>query len=174
MDCKDIKEHMIDYLGGTIAGELRCAVEEHLRVCEKCRLLAKDLERTASLVRMLDPVPVPAGFEKRLSQRIVAHQSASSLWHSISSAIIAIGQSLLVKPVGRRILRPAIAMLLLCALIGGSLFLLLSSNNRVDATDRAFIEVCREQHMSFAAANPLADESALLLKERMSQMSDNL
>jgi hypothetical protein len=72
-------------------------------------------------------------------------------------------------------MRPALAAVLLAAMVGTS-FMLNSYGtygNR-NSTDFAYIDAVRQQHVTFASANPLSDESALILSDRMKGTSGTL
>lgn len=174
MDCKGLKENIIDYMSGTLNIELTSAVEEHLKVCRACRDIARDFEKTESLVRSLEKVPVPAGFDKRLRRRLAACQRDSAHRRLLDGFQQSLKEIFSMVRMRSLLLRPTVVGVLLCLLVSGSIFLFFGGSNRVEATDRAFIEVCQEQHVSFAAGNPLADESAVILKDRVLEIYDQL
>jgi hypothetical protein len=72
MKCEDISKELIAYLDRRSNSADRREIEEHLLVCESCRMRAEEFRK---LFGILDEVPVhePSfGFDARLRQRIAA------------------------------------------------------------------------------------------------------
>ena len=176
MNCKQFSECIGDYVNRTL-GENTADAKAHLSTCAQCAALAKEMEDTSLLVRSLDRMSTPAGFEERLKARLASSVAPSGARGRILNRIRAIGKTLLGTPTHERrlLFRPVLATLLLCIIIAGSVFMFIRGQ-RVGApdTDWAYIETCREQHASFAATDPLADESAVILKERAHELNEGL
>lgn len=173
MNCKEFSKYIGDYVNRTLSEEVAASAEEHLSACVQCASLARELERTSHLVRSLERVCAPAGFEERLKARL-ASQGVPSGAAGVGSAarrwLAAIGRAFIGMPArGHRLaLRPVLAGIVLCAIIAGSVFMLGRGRpSDARAMDWGYIETCQEQHASFAVANPLADESAVILSERV-------
>jgi len=180
MNCKQFSKVMGEYVNRTLGEEIASGAEAHLKDCAKCASLVRELENTSRLVRSLEREAVPAGFEARLKARL-ASPRVSEMPSGAGSVILgwlrAIGRTFSGAPGHgwRLVLRPALAGLILCAIIAGSLFMVGRGqySEEVD-TDWGYIETCRDQHASFAAANPLADESAVILRERARDLAEKL
>jgi len=70
LDCKHVWAQISDYIDGTVAPELREAVEKHLAHCRHC---AAVLDSTRNiLVLMADDrtFELPVGFSERLHDRL--------------------------------------------------------------------------------------------------------
>jgi len=175
MNCKQFAKYITDYVDGSIDRDVAGGVEMHLSTCAGCAKLVRELAYTSSLVRSLDREPAPEGFERRLKARMAAqrHNAAHrSVWsrlvHSLTEAFASIR-------VRRIALKPAVAAFLLCAIVVGSAFMLVRGTYfGPPDMDWEYIETCQEQHASFASANPLADDSAIILKERARALEDQL
>jgi len=68
--CEQVWREVSNYLEGDIAPELRAAVDEHARTCQRCRTV---LEGTRNLVQIYGDermVEVPLGFSHRLHRKL--------------------------------------------------------------------------------------------------------
>ncbi|MGB9586971.1 MAG: hypothetical protein ACPL7O_02205, partial [Armatimonadota bacterium] len=65
-----------------------------------------------------------------------------------------------------RVPRLVVVSLLLFLVVVGSMVVNQARYSSETVIDWAYIEMCRDQHASFASANPLADNAAILLRER--------
>ncbi|MCL6519648.1 MAG: zf-HC2 domain-containing protein [Armatimonadetes bacterium] len=171
MNCRRIRKNIIDYMSGTLSKEKTERIKEHLLSCAECSQLIAELEATSHLVRSLDRAKAPAGFESRLQTRIAFQQSVKTNRNPIRRFARDFARAFI--GMRRLSLRPVIAGILFCIMLGVSILMIIN-NNVAQATDQAFISVCQEQHISFAAANPLADDSAVLLKDRASDLANEL
>lgn len=164
MNCKQFAKYITDYVDGTLEKGVAGEMESHMSLCRDCRSLVTELENTSSLIRSLDRLAAPEGFETRLRSRI--------------ASVPALGAKKAVRGIlfGRPyVLRPVFAALVVCLLIAGSV-LTLTHKAQVGrtATDWDYIEKCRSEHATFASANPLADDSAIILGERARDLADQL
>lgn len=180
MNCKQFSKLMGDYVNRTLSEDVAENAEIHLSLCAKCASMVKELEHTSEFVRSLERASTPAGFEERLKARLAAHRASESSVTSgtgIWGGLRAIGTRLRELPAhGHRLgLRPALVGLLLCVIVAGSIFMLAQGQhpNGVE-TDWGYIETCQDQHALFAGSNPLADESAVILRERAREMGEAL
>jgi anti-sigma factor RsiW len=69
MRCNQIDEKLSAYLDGEITSEDGRLVEEHLAICQECRLKVSDLTKTRELVQGLDRIDPPSW----LAQKVMAH-----------------------------------------------------------------------------------------------------
>lgn len=177
MNCKEFSKVLGEYVNRTL-GEMdaECA-EVHINACAECSAKARELESTAMLVRSLDRASTPAGFEERLKTRLAMQQrqAPAGLRATIRAWVHAAGRSLWGAPGHRLAFRPALMALFLCAVIAGSVFVVGPNRQaNVPDTDWAYIQTCKDQHASFAGANPLGDESAAALRESAGDMDEML
>ena len=180
MDCKAFSKHIGDYVSRTLSEGVAGEAKAHLSECPQCAALVKELESTSVMVRSLHRVSAPAGFEQRLRGRLAAHEAPETADAGrIRGWLGAVGRAF--ADAGAHPRRPALRPvclgggLLLCAVIVGSI-LLVGQGRYSERTDMdwAYIETCREQHVSFASTNPLADESAIILRERARDLGSGL
>ncbi len=172
MNCKKLRKYIIDYVDGALSEELAECVKAHLASCAECSQMVTELKATSSLVRSLDRVKAPVGFEARLHAKLATRQATQTKRGIIRRLAQDLFEAIKMGP--QPLLKPAVVVLLFCCLIGASVFMLIGNNSTVQATDQAFINTCQEQHISFAAANPLADDSAVLLRDRASELEGEL
>ncbi|HUU37869.1 MAG TPA: zf-HC2 domain-containing protein [Candidatus Desulfaltia sp.] len=105
MSCLKISD-LYDYLEGGLSPEQRNSIEEHLRVCRRCRRAVEERRLIAEAASTLPPFEVPENFPERVMSRLsrsrarnsgwlIALVSVSSLFALISVALIASGRSAL-------------------------------------------------------------------------------
>ena len=177
MNCKELSKVMGDYVNRTLGEEIAECAKMHLDGCAMCSAKVAELECTSMMVRSLDRAGAPAGFEERLKARLAAReaQSPSGVRAAICSWMQAVGRALFGVPGHRLAFGPALAVLMFCAVIAGSLLMFTPGNHTTVAdTDWAYINTCKDQHASFAGANPLGDESAAALRERAGESDETL
>lgn len=175
MNCKQFSNYIGDYVNHTLDDSIARDAEAHIGACAKCASLARELESTSLMVRSLDRAGTPLGFEERLKARIAIQRTQSPSRAGVREWLRALGQALFGMPGHRLVLRPALAGLIVCVLIVGSVFLLGQHQlSNTQAMDWGYIEACQQQHASFAASNPLADESAVMLRERARDLGNDL
>lgn len=177
MNCKRFSKYTGEYVNRTLPADVLADAELHLSSCVSCASLVRELENTSAMVRALDRECAPVGFEQRLKERIASRAATSHASDSLACRWLnAIGTAIMGKSVeGRRPgLRPALVALSLCVIVLGSFVLFGPSMQTASSdTDWAYIGTCQEQHAQFASANPLADEAAVILRERARE-SDEL
>lgn len=160
---------MGDYVNHTLGEDDAGRAEMHLSVCAECSCTVSELENTSTLVHALHRASTPVGFEERLKARLSAQEVCAPLgtWAAIRARLQSAGAAIWGIPGHRLVLRPALTALLLCVVIATSLMVHQPSQQTSKPdTDWAYINTCKDQHASFAGANPLGDESAAALRER--------
>lgn len=167
MNCREFAKIVGEYVNKTLGEQDAERAQLHVASCAACAAKACELERTSKLICSLDRATAPVGFEARLRERIVARQTRRvGVLERINAWM---------QPAGRQLVpRPALALLLVCVLIAGSVFVINARQSQAPDTDWAYIDTCRSEHTSFAVANPLADESAAALSDRAREASDAL
>lgn len=70
LDCKEVLDHLSDYIDGEGSEELRKAIELHISRCGRCRVV---FDTTASMLKIVldvEPFEVPFGVSARLYTRL--------------------------------------------------------------------------------------------------------
>jgi predicted anti-sigma-YlaC factor YlaD len=65
--CPDYIKELNDYLDGTLDPQLCREIDEHLGVCENCRIMIDTLRQTVKLCREGKEVPLPQTLESKLN-----------------------------------------------------------------------------------------------------------
>ena len=167
MKCKEVLKYMEDYLNQALGADLEQEVQAHLDTCASCTKLAEDLKRTSLMVKSLPKLSAPLDFHEKVRCQIAARYKVptSATTKTLAEQWFERIRTYLSGQV--RVLRPALLGLILCITIICSI-LITSRDHKTSETelDWTYIKTCQEHHMSFASANPLADNSAILLMER--------
>jgi anti-sigma factor RsiW len=167
MNCNQFAKYITDYVDGTLDRGVAGEMEMHMNLCHDCSSLITELENTSSLIRSLDRLTAPVGFEDRIKARI-ASTPERSLPRRLAEWL---GGS------ARRpfVLRPVFAAFVICLVLVGSMYVLVERAYFAQpATDWEYISKCESQHATFASANPLADDSAIILSERARDLGEEL
>ncbi|HAH87769.1 MAG: zf-HC2 domain-containing protein [Armatimonadota bacterium] len=166
MNCKECYRYLGEYVDRTLDDCALAEMEAHIRVCPKCASLAAELGGVASLVKSLDRQAAPSGFEDRLNAQIL-HRKEEAKPGLLRRLLLGVPPEVYGY---RRSLGPALATVLLTAAVGTSLMF----TNYNASGDAAYINAVQQQHVTFASANPLSDESALILSDRMKELNEPL
>jgi Putative zinc-finger len=70
MNCEHVWKEISNYIEGDIAPATRAAMDDHLRMCQRCRSV---LEGTGNVIRLYRDermIDVPSGFGRRLEKRL--------------------------------------------------------------------------------------------------------
>lgn len=70
MDCKQVLANLSDYVDGEGSGEVRKALEEHVALCRRCRVVLDTTRRSLKLVLDVEPFEVPLAVSARLYTRL--------------------------------------------------------------------------------------------------------
>jgi anti-sigma factor RsiW len=77
MTCRELTEFLNDYVSADLPGAQRRVFEEHLSICEDCRVYLASYEATIELAKSaLDEGPVPEAVPEALVQAVVAARKA--------------------------------------------------------------------------------------------------
>lgn len=71
-DCSHLKDQLGEYLDGEIDSELCRELREHLKECERCRVVVDTTRRTIEFYSEKKPFTLPEGMLDRLQQRLKA------------------------------------------------------------------------------------------------------
>lgn len=77
ISCEQVWLEMSDYLDGEVDLELRAAIEEHVKACQRCTAVIDGMRNVTQLYRDERMMEVPAGFSRRLHQRLENEMSRS-------------------------------------------------------------------------------------------------
>jgi anti-sigma factor RsiW len=177
MNCEEFSKHIGDYVNHKLDKDTAKQAELHLSSCAECATLANEMEKTSLLVCSLERASAPVGFEERLKARLASEKAfVPGFLTAVKNWLRTLLSAFPTVPVhGRRLaVVPALAGLLVCAVIIGSVLMFGQSRSNTPDIDWAYLETCQTQHASFAAANPLADDSAVILKERDRELKGKL
>lgn len=77
INCEQIWREVSDYLDGQVDPELRAAIEEHVRGCQRCAAVLDGMRNVVQLYGDERMMEVPVGFSRRLQRRLEADMSPS-------------------------------------------------------------------------------------------------
>ena len=85
MNCTDLEILLCDYVDGTLTGDQKSAVEQHLAVCPACADLARDSASAIAFMERAADVEPPAAMITRIlfeipAARRAAHSDSGSFW----------------------------------------------------------------------------------------------
>jgi anti-sigma factor RsiW len=70
IDCKHVWEHISGYIDGELDAGLRAHIDRHLETCDICSAVLDSTRNVVILVADDRVFELPAGFSKRLHERI--------------------------------------------------------------------------------------------------------
>jgi anti-sigma factor RsiW len=70
IDCKHVWQHISAYIDGDVDAALRADIDKHLETCEICSAVLDSTRNVVVLVADDRVFELPAGFSKRLHDRI--------------------------------------------------------------------------------------------------------
>jgi len=70
IDCKHVWEHISAYIEGEVDAELRAEIDRHLETCEVCSAVLDSTRNVVVLLANDRVFELPAGFSKRLHERL--------------------------------------------------------------------------------------------------------
>ncbi len=77
ISCEQVWLEISDYLDGEVDLELRAAIEEHVKNCQRCTAVLNGMRNVTQLYGDERMMEVPAGFSRRLHQRLENEMSRS-------------------------------------------------------------------------------------------------
>ena len=77
INCERVWREVSDYLDGEVDPELKAAIEEHVLGCQRCTAVVDGLRNVVQLYGDERMMEVPAGFSRRLHQRLEGDMSRS-------------------------------------------------------------------------------------------------
>jgi hypothetical protein len=79
MPCDQFKEILSEYIDGSLTGQRKTQLEDHLSVCDRCREELASLKALVSELGSLEPVKAPPDFLDQLHNRIESRFTLSRL-----------------------------------------------------------------------------------------------
>jgi anti-sigma factor RsiW len=70
LSCREMAEHLSDYLDGDLAASLRALIDAHRGECPPCEAFLKTLAKTVDLIRSQPREPLPADVKKALLEAL--------------------------------------------------------------------------------------------------------
>lgn len=88
MDCKDFDYNISLYIDDVLDEQNREELENHLKLCKRCRESFQETQEVISMVNSLKPEPLPHGFKDKLFSRIGSGKSLpASSWLKWAGAV---------------------------------------------------------------------------------------
>jgi anti-sigma factor RsiW len=78
IDCKHVWEYISAYIDGEVDVELRARIDKHLETCEICSAVLDSTRNVVVLIADDRVFELPAGYSKRLHERIDRELESSS------------------------------------------------------------------------------------------------
>jgi anti-sigma factor (TIGR02949 family) len=70
ISCSDVRRELANYMEDDVDAELRSRIERHFRECDGCYALYDSIRKVVRLVATTDIIELPAGFSRRLYERL--------------------------------------------------------------------------------------------------------
>ena len=70
ISCSDVRRELPNYMEDEVDTELRSRIERHFRECDGCYALYDSIRKVFRLVGSTDISELPAGFSRRLYERL--------------------------------------------------------------------------------------------------------
>jgi hypothetical protein len=97
VNCERVWHEVSDYVDGDIAPELRQAMDEHFRTCNKCASVLAGMRNVIQLYGDEQMIEVPAGYGRRLEKRLAQSARASgSRWSTWSAWLVPVAALALI------------------------------------------------------------------------------
>ncbi len=71
LTCKEVLQHLVEYLEQELAPELHQAIQSHIEKCPFCQRLVESYKRTIALFKKANHIEPPKGSKERLKKRII-------------------------------------------------------------------------------------------------------
>ncbi len=88
MRCSDLKGHFVDYALGELAPEIEIQVNEHLAVCERCRVEYGPIEETINSLEGARRFAPPPSTFKRITARIPVPRQTYPRFFGIPKSLV--------------------------------------------------------------------------------------
>ncbi|MGC1455437.1 MAG: DUF2275 domain-containing protein [Nitrospirota bacterium] len=68
----DIRHKLSEYIGGSVSGEERTAIEAHLKTCTQCSKALSELQKTIELIKTVEEIDPPAWMSQKIMTKVRA------------------------------------------------------------------------------------------------------
>jgi hypothetical protein len=96
-NCEVVWREISNYLEGEVDAGLRTAMDEHFRICSRCKSV---LEGTRNVIRLYGDermIEVPSGYERRLERRLARSRRDRTMgWNTLSAWLVPMAALLLI------------------------------------------------------------------------------
>jgi len=75
ISCSDVRRELANYMEDDVDAELRSRIERHFRECDGCNALYDSIRKVIRLVGSEEIIELPAGFSRRLYERLATMPS---------------------------------------------------------------------------------------------------
>jgi anti-sigma factor RsiW len=106
MNCSDLELLLAEYVDGTIRGEQKSAIEEHLKECAECAELARDAAAAVAFMERAAVVEAPPELVTRLLFEMTSGASRAEVKPSLARRLF----GNVIGSWGERILQPKFTM----------------------------------------------------------------
>ena len=72
LTCSKVRRELCGYIEGDLPLRLKVEISDHIATCDRCRALYNDLNMTVRLLGDEYILQLPAGFSKRLRERLLS------------------------------------------------------------------------------------------------------
>jgi anti-sigma factor (TIGR02949 family) len=66
LTCSQFLDELSEYLDGSVQGELRRELEQHMAECPNCWVMVDTTRKTVQIFKGMEPEPIPAALHARL------------------------------------------------------------------------------------------------------------
>ncbi len=70
ISCSEVRRELANYMEDDVDAELRSRIERHFRECDGCNALYDSIRKVVRLVGSTEVIELPAGFSRRLYERL--------------------------------------------------------------------------------------------------------
>jgi predicted anti-sigma-YlaC factor YlaD len=70
ISCSEVRRELADYMEDDVDAELRSRIERHFSECGGCYALYDSIRKVVRLVGITEVIELPAGFSRRLYDRL--------------------------------------------------------------------------------------------------------
>ena len=98
LSCKQVGNHLPDYLEGDLSVDDRAAVDEHIGQCADCAIEVHEMEETILLLRGLPEPETPPMIAANVMRRIRAGETEPGLWARIGRGFASVFEPSFVLP----------------------------------------------------------------------------
>jgi len=72
LTCKEVLQHLVEYLENELTPELHQAIQGHIEKCPFCQRLIESYKRTITLFQKANHIEPPEGSKERVKKKIIA------------------------------------------------------------------------------------------------------